>query len=515
MKKKVLSAVLALTLVFGSAAALPKGVVTDTAGIAASAADTILVSGDYKYKVLSDGAAQITDYTGKASTLTIPSTLGGKTVTSIGKTAFTMSTTLTSVTIPDSITEIGYGAFTVCSKLTTVKLGSGLSKIGMYAFAQSGLTSISIPASVKQIGQYAFDRCKSLKTVTIASGESATVDNYAFEKCSALTKVDFGSTVSTIGSFSFQGCTSLTSLTIPESVKSINQRAFAECTKLTNVKLGNGLKTLGVGAFILCTGLKNVTFGKSLESIGNSAFEDCTSLTGVTLMPSTKTIDESAFSGCVDMTSAVLSGAEVIGPKAFSYCIKLTDVTFFEKVRAIGENSFMNCEELVTVNIPDNAKEIREHSFGFGYKDGEYKKRVGFTICGEKNSEAQKYADANGFTFKDTDSHAHTYKAIVVPNTCTTGGYTLSICKTCGETKTAAETKANGHPGGTYYRTTAFDTTAKTSTQTGVCTVCGGEVKKTTKNAITRLEGRNRSGTAAAISAAEYPSTVILANSMN
>ena len=175
----------------------------------------------------------------------------------------------------------------------------------------------------------------------------------------------------------------------------------------------------------------------------------------------------------------------------------------------------MNCEELVTVNIPDNAKEIREHSFGFGYKDGEYKKRVGFTICGEKNSEAQKYADANGFTFKDTDSHAHTYKAIVVPNTCKTGGYTLSICKTCGETKTAAETKANGHPGGTYYRTTAFDTTAKTSTQTGVCTVCGGEVKKTTKNAITRLEGRNRSGTAAAISAAEYPSTVILANSMN
>lgn len=107
MKKKILSAVLALTLVFGSAAVLGEGYFAESSDISASAASEEKVSGDYKYKILDDGTAQITDYTGKAATLTIPSTLGGKTVTSIGSTAFSMCSSLTSVTIPDSVTEIG------------------------------------------------------------------------------------------------------------------------------------------------------------------------------------------------------------------------------------------------------------------------------------------------------------------------------------------------------------------------------------------------------------------------
>ena len=62
MKKKVLSAVLALTLVFGSAAALPQGFITESSSISVSAA----TYGSYQYSALSDGTVQITGYNGTA-----------------------------------------------------------------------------------------------------------------------------------------------------------------------------------------------------------------------------------------------------------------------------------------------------------------------------------------------------------------------------------------------------------------------------------------------------------------
>ena len=516
MKKKVLSAVLALALVFGSAAALPQGFITESSGISVSAASE-LVSGSYKYKVLGDNTVQITGYTGKAASVTIPSTIGGKTVTSIGYSAFSMNSTLTSVAFPDTLKEIGSVAFLGCAKLQAVSFGKGLQKIGSSAFAQNKLTSVTIPANVTQIGEKAFESCTSLKSVTIKSGETATVDNYAFRGCSALTTVDFGKTVSAIGTSAFEGCKALTKVTIPASVKSISQAAFKDCIKLTTANLGNGVEIIAANAFINCSSLKNVKFGTSLKSIGDSAFEKCTSLPSITLMPSTTEIGTSAFAGCDALKYATLSGAEVIGNKAFSYCPKLCEVVFCDNVRAIGIDAFINCESLLIVGIPDSATEIREHAFGFGYdsKQDKYGKLKDFTIVCYDSSDAMKYATDNGFKYYN--GHTESCINVTVPATCTTEGYTLSICTGCGNTKKSNITAKNGHPSGTYYRTTAFDTKAKTSTQTGVCTVCGGAVRKTTKNAISRLAGDNRYTTAVDISKAEYntASTVILANSMN
>lgn len=56
---------------------------------------------------VSDGKARITDCsTSISGAYTIPSTLGGYPVTSIGSSAFEGCTGLTSVTIPDSVTSI-------------------------------------------------------------------------------------------------------------------------------------------------------------------------------------------------------------------------------------------------------------------------------------------------------------------------------------------------------------------------------------------------------------------------
>ena len=80
-----------------------------------------------KYKITGDEVA-ITDYDTEASgELTIPATIEGKTVTSIGEKAFTGCTSLTSISIGDSVTSIGDGAFDRISLIHIITIRRRLS----------------------------------------------------------------------------------------------------------------------------------------------------------------------------------------------------------------------------------------------------------------------------------------------------------------------------------------------------------------------------------------------------
>jgi len=94
-------------------------------------------------------------------------------IKSIGESAFSGCTNLTSVVIPDSVTQIGYGAFSNCHKLTGVTIPESVTTIGDSAFfVCSALASIRIPDSVTSIGEEAFDLCGPL-TIVCTEGSYA------------------------------------------------------------------------------------------------------------------------------------------------------------------------------------------------------------------------------------------------------------------------------------------------------------------------------------------------------
>jgi len=112
------------------------------------------------------------------TSITIPQTISGVTVTSIGTDAF-RSKRLTSVVIPSGITSIGSYAF-YNNSLTSVTIGSSVTSIGNSAFYNNSLTSVTIPNSVKTIGKSAF-LGNSLTTVTIGTGITS-IESNAFLK---------------------------------------------------------------------------------------------------------------------------------------------------------------------------------------------------------------------------------------------------------------------------------------------------------------------------------------------
>ena len=180
-----------------------------------------------------------TNYNSYSGSVVIPSTVTYNnttySVTSIGDEAFSVCSSLTSVTIGNSVTSIGFGAFGSCSSLTSVTIPNSVTSIGDYAFyGCSSLTSVTIGNSVTSIGIGAFASCSSLTSVTIPNSVTSIGDE-AFESCSSLTSITIPNSVTSIGDEAFQDCSSLTSVTIGNSVTSIENRAFYGCDNINTI----------------------------------------------------------------------------------------------------------------------------------------------------------------------------------------------------------------------------------------------------------------------------------------
>jgi hypothetical protein len=211
---------------------------------------------DFNY-TNTNGTITITSYTGPGGAVSIPNTIAGLPVTSIGDWAFFFSNTVTSVVVPDSVTNIGDWTFGGCTSLASVSIGNGVRRIGYAAFNLcSSLTHITIPDSVTDLEDGMYSK----------GGVGV------FYYCTNLSSVTLGNGLTNIGDSAFWFCTGLTNITIPDNVVRVGLHAFESCSSLASAAIGNGVITLDNGAFANCYSLTKVTIGHSITNVGFDAF---------------------------------------------------------------------------------------------------------------------------------------------------------------------------------------------------------------------------------------------------
>lgn len=147
--------------------------------------------------------------------------------------------------------------------------------------------------SVK-IGAQAFG--ESLKTVKLGkvdkNGNSQLLQ-YALERSTNLTSVDFGTGWKEIGTNAFYGCSALKDIVLPEGVEYIRNGAFNGAA-IEAIHLPNTLKVIEANAFV-CEKLKTITIPASVEKIEAQAFQQNKALTDVYVLGTKTKAENQAF----------------------------------------------------------------------------------------------------------------------------------------------------------------------------------------------------------------------------
>lgn len=220
---------------------------------------------DFIFELNSESTgAVITGYVGTTKEVSIPSTIQGVPVISIGR-PWPASTppnpesvfesapvAVVSVVVPEGVVTIGRSAFARARSLVRVTLPKSLRQIEAYAFAACwSLKSIEVPPSVTIIDSWAFAGCDSLTSVSIPG--VTMISHNAFNGCRNLFELKDTGFVKTIADSAFKGCSILQRIQFPNAVN-IETRAFADCSNLEFVSLPEQL-SVSDDTFIGCRNL--------------------------------------------------------------------------------------------------------------------------------------------------------------------------------------------------------------------------------------------------------------------
>jgi hypothetical protein len=313
-----------------------------------------------------DGTVTITGYTGTATAVTIPATIGGVPVTRIGANAFELSG-ITRVTLPQGLLSIGDEAFWGCD-LTTLALPSSLTRIGDRAFGFCDLTSVQLPAGLIELGIGAFAANFDLRTIMVDPLNTvfSSIDGILFAKDQTRlllyprgrvqTAYSVPGSVVSIGRDAFRSADQLRSLSLPEGLLSIGTNAFAFCVGLTGMAIPATVNEIGDDAFFACDGLRSIEV-----AAGNVNFQ---SLDGALLDRPLKRLMHYPKSRSATVYS-VPDGVIEIPAGTFFDRLNLRQISLPASVTTLGADAFIGCESLVQINLPDGITRIEDNTFAY------------------------------------------------------------------------------------------------------------------------------------------------------
>ncbi|MBP5410197.1 MAG: leucine-rich repeat protein [Prevotella sp.] len=301
-----------------------------------------------------------------SGTVTIPETVDGFKVTTIGSYAFA-GTDVENVILPNSITFIANFAFMSCH-VTSIDIPESVVDIGESAFSDSYVKTVYIPQNVDCVSESAFGSMPELKTIQVDSNNKRYDSR---NNCNAIIETTTGKLVcgtnnipegvKVLCDFSFWG-RDFESITIPNTVEEIGTNAFENCKNLKSIDIPESVVSIGFSAFNMCQGLKSVHLSKNVRYIGSGAFGYCQNIESFTIDSENPVFDSRENCNAIIETATntlihgfncttIPSTLEGIAYNSFYYCDKLESIYITKSVSRIEYCPFIGCHNLRSVVI--------------------------------------------------------------------------------------------------------------------------------------------------------------------
>ena len=264
--------------------------------------------------------------------------------------------TATVYTIPDSVTSIGGSAFSGCTSLTSITIPDSVTSIGNNAFYNTGYynDNSNWKNNVLYIDNHLIEAKKDLLGEYQIKSGTKTIADAAFQYCDALTSVTIPDGVVCIGSYAFDGCEKLEMINIPNSVTNIGEDAFHWCDSLTSFTIPSGITSIDRTFFIDLANLTEINVDENNDSFS--------SIDGV-LFNKDETILLAYPVGKSDVSYNIPDGVTIIGDLAFCRCKKIENVILPDSTISIGIESFEYCSKLESISLGKNISSVGGAAF--------------------------------------------------------------------------------------------------------------------------------------------------------
>lgn len=346
----------------------------------------------FRFKLYSDNTAGVL-YKGNAAKVEFPSsyTVKGEngeadvtyTVTEIAFTAMVNNHTVEHIVIPDSVKIIAQTAITNCDNLKILELPDSIEEIGDSNFyGCENLKTFTVPKNCKSIGNTFLVNGMTLDEIKVAEGNThfVVVDNVLYNV--EMTRLIALGPVET--------------LVVPETVTEIAEQVFMFQTRIKHVVLPENLAELDIQMFNGCTNLETVVLPSGIPKITSNLFNNCGNLKEVDIPVSVTVMEGNSFMNCASIKEIVVpKNAVTFDQNTFANCTSLESAILPDGIVELPRRVFRNCNSLKFVTLPPTLEEGKIHNQLFqGITD-----LTQITICGEKGSYVESYAEANGMQF--------------------------------------------------------------------------------------------------------------------